>query len=70
MSTYYFLQCEDHKEYCNGACDNGDNILIKSNEILPSFIAKHAYCDVKIKDENVVEYDYKEFTKKDEWFKT
>jgi hypothetical protein len=62
MSTYYFLVCDKHKEYCDGASRSGSGAihLCDSEITLPPFIVVHCDCPVRIcseHDESFLDYD-------------
>jgi hypothetical protein len=48
MSTYFYLICDDHGQYCHAAASSGDNHLIDSEETLCPFIACHGWCHTRI----------------------
>ena len=66
MSTYYYLVCDKHKEYCNGASRTmgGFCHLCDSADTLPPFIITHDSCKVRITSEHDYSYmGYKEWTR-------
>lgn len=65
MSTYYYLACKDHKEYCDGASRTLDGVchLAKSNFYLPKFIFRHQNCDLFV----VAEWDDEILDEYTEW---
>jgi hypothetical protein len=69
MSTYYYLSCEKHKEYCDAASTGGFAErkcgLIDSDVTLSPFIVIHAYCGplVVLNDESDELETYKRWTR-------
>jgi hypothetical protein len=61
MSTYYFLACDKHKEYCDGASRTAGGFchLCDSETTLPPFIIKHQGCDINIISEHAFDLDEK-----------
>lgn len=54
MSTYYYMVCDEHKLYCDGASRSAGGVghLGSSDELLPRFITEHAGCSVRIASEH------------------
>lgn len=54
MSTYYFLVCEKHKEFCDGASRSagGFGHVADSSVTLPPFIITHNECELRVASEH------------------
>lgn len=55
MSTYYYLVCDEHKEYCDGAsktAGGGACHLCDSQVTLPKFIFVHKSCLLRVASEH------------------
>jgi hypothetical protein len=67
MSIYYYLVCDDCKEYCNGASTSGGigSPLIDANITVWPFMITHVHHNIKIIDDVVddIEEDCVEWTK-------